>query len=223
MFIDPFGISHTPFDLIQRFMKNEKCEVLINFMYSYVNRFKDKLPEQITALYGTGVWRDYRDIPPAEREEFLVSLYERQLNSIASYTWSFKMINMRNQPEYILFYGTNNILGLEKMKEAMWKTSPVGPYSFSSREHGHGQTFLFGPEDIANLQQLKEILINRFCGQTVSIEDIERFVLLETDFIKNHIRQKTLVPLERDGKIKVVSQRARRNSYPDGTQIYFCT
>jgi three-Cys-motif partner protein len=39
VFIDPFGFTGMPFALIKRIMSNEKCEVLITFMYEEINRF----------------------------------------------------------------------------------------------------------------------------------------------------------------------------------------
>jgi len=41
VFIDPFGFTGIPFSLIKRIMQNERCEVLINFMYEEINRFID--------------------------------------------------------------------------------------------------------------------------------------------------------------------------------------
>ncbi|MDR7666253.1 three-Cys-motif partner protein TcmP, partial [Methanosarcina sp. Z-7115] len=40
-FIDPFGISDTPFSIIERIVKFKRCEVLITFMSGFINRFKN--------------------------------------------------------------------------------------------------------------------------------------------------------------------------------------
>ncbi|MCH7713180.1 MAG: three-Cys-motif partner protein TcmP, partial [Chloroflexi bacterium] len=59
VFVDPFGYSHTPFGVIRRLLGNPNCEVLITFMYQFINRFVS-LPEQwghLDQLYGTSDWR----------------------------------------------------------------------------------------------------------------------------------------------------------------------
>jgi three-Cys-motif partner protein len=38
-FLDPFGFSHMPIHLIERIVRNSRCEGLITFMYEEINRF----------------------------------------------------------------------------------------------------------------------------------------------------------------------------------------
>ena len=61
-FIDPFGFSDTPFDLIRRLMANPKCEVFITFMFEEINRFKShpnpKIGQHLDRLFGTMDWRN---------------------------------------------------------------------------------------------------------------------------------------------------------------------
>lgn len=59
IFIDPFGYN-LPFELIQRLMEHEKCEVFINFMYEFINRFIRRAgQEQVKIrLFGTEEWHN---------------------------------------------------------------------------------------------------------------------------------------------------------------------
>src|SRR5579859_472831 len=59
------------------------------------------------------------------------ALYLRQLHTGAAYVRSFEMSNARDVTDYYLFYATNELLGLKKMKEAMWKTDESGEFRFS--------------------------------------------------------------------------------------------
>jgi len=54
-FIDPFGISDTPFTIIERIMNFKKCEVMITFMSGFINRFKEhpNAIDHIDTLFGT--------------------------------------------------------------------------------------------------------------------------------------------------------------------------
>ena len=56
--IDPFGYSHTPINVIRRLMSNSRCEVLITFMYQFINRFVSQESQwaHLDGLYGTQDW-----------------------------------------------------------------------------------------------------------------------------------------------------------------------
>lgn len=152
LFVDPFGIKEVSYDLIRQFMSHKKCEVLVNFMIESINRFMvtPEFQPYLDELFGTDIWRNYYDHP--NRIDGLIALYESQLMKIAKYIWSFEMKDIRNKTKYILFFGTNHILGLEKMKDAMWKLCPTGDYIFSDRSHGQMTLFdAYNPESLATI------------------------------------------------------------------------
>jgi three-Cys-motif partner protein len=68
IFIDPTGWTGYPFKKIERLLESPKCEVLINFMYSFVIRFlKHPDPKIIASLdpvLGGPGWRDRLDAAP---------------------------------------------------------------------------------------------------------------------------------------------------------------
>src|SRR5262249_32498822 len=131
VFIDPFGFSHTPFKTIARILQNPRSEVLVTFMYEEINRFlaHPDQPQNYDDLFGTGEWRKAATINDAEkRRRFIHDLYLAQLRTLAKYVRSFEMLNKGNRTDYFLFFATNGLIGLEKMKEAMWKVSPTGDY-----------------------------------------------------------------------------------------------
>ena len=123
-FIDPFGWAGTPFYIVKEIMKHPSCEVFVNFMYQEINRFIG-LPDQeknFDAFFGTEKWREGISIEnPRHRNRFLHDLYMKQLSSVAGvkFVRSFEMRNQKDVTDYYLFYGTNNLLGLKKMKEAL--------------------------------------------------------------------------------------------------------
>jgi hypothetical protein len=41
------------------------------------------------------------------------------------------MRNKSNATDYFLFFATTSLLGMEKMKDAMWAVDPSGAYDFS--------------------------------------------------------------------------------------------
>ena len=82
-FIDPFGYSDTPFTMIQRLMKQPRCEVLINFNYEELNRFlllESQWPH-FDQQFGTGQWRTGVALAGESRQQYLHDLYKTQLEN----------------------------------------------------------------------------------------------------------------------------------------------
>jgi three-Cys-motif partner protein len=99
-FVDPFGWSQTPFSIVKRLLTNDKCELLINFMYEDINRFigVSEHADKWDHLFGTEDWRDIVAIQQAsQRRRAIHDLYQRQLRTIAGaqYVRSFEMRNKR--------------------------------------------------------------------------------------------------------------------------------
>lgn len=219
--VDPFGFSGVPLNSIKRLLAFPQCEVLFNFMIESVYRFAGKgtsAEHRFEEMFGT---TDYTAAPPVgeAREEFLLGLYMRQLRTECSFKHvrDFKMVNDRGRTGNHLIFGTRNDKGLNAMKQAMWKVDPVLGRRFSDQEHG--LLSLFGNEP--DLTVLRQQIIERFGGTVATIEEVERFVLTDTDFLPNsHLKNKTLKPLENDGFITSVDGR-KKHGYPSGCSITF--
>jgi len=228
VFVDPFGFSHTPFTLIQRIMSNRRCEVLITFMYEAINRFLDHsdLPERYDELFGTDQWRSV--IPeknPELRRQWIHDIYKSQLEGPAAikYVRSFKMMDSGNRTEYFLFFGTNNVTGLKKMKEAMWKVDRDGTFKFSDATVNPNQTVLFESEP--NYASLKKELLQKFRGKNVSVEEIEDFVVAFTPFRETHFKRQILKPMEEadlpELKVTAAKRGRKKGNFPEGTRVKF--
>jgi three-Cys-motif partner protein len=228
VFVDPFGFSHTPFTLIQRIMSNPRCEVLITFMYEAINRFLDHpdLPERYDELFGTDRWRSVIPEKNSElRRQRIHDIYKSQLEGPAGikYVRSFKMMDLGNRTEYFLFFGTNNVTGLKKMKEAMWKVDPEGSFKFSDATVNPNQPLLFESEP--NYLSLRKELLRRFSAKEVSVEEIEDFVLAATPFRETHFKRQILKPMEEASppELRVISAKPgrKKGNFPEGTRLKF--
>jgi three-Cys-motif partner protein len=78
-FIDPFGFSGVPMELMRRLGANPKCEVLISFMYESITRWAahpdPKIQAHLDDLFGTDEWRAIAaDADPDRRRDGLVEL-----------------------------------------------------------------------------------------------------------------------------------------------------
>ena len=221
VFIDPFGFSGIPMDIIKRIMQNARCEVLITFMYDDMNRFLT-IPgneKHLDETFGSPKWRDTPPVGNSKaRLQFLHNLYRDQLRSYAEieHVHSFKMINKSNKADYFLFFGTNNITGLAKMKAAMWRIDETGSFQFSDATHNPLQGVLFETEPRFDL--LKKIILNKFKGLEVRVGELEEFIITETPFLDSHYKTKILRPMEvadpPEIRVKVAGSR-RRGTYKD--------
>ena len=230
IFIDPFGFSGVPLNLIKRIMANPHCEVLITFMYEEIVRFMSLASNEkhLDGLFGTDKWRVINANKKLSSDERLLefhNLYQSQLSKEAGikFVRSFMMVNQNNKPDYFLFFGTNHPLGLEKMKEAMWRIDKGGSFQFSDATYNPKQAVLFEPTP--NYVRLKKDILAEYKGKKIKIEDLEVFVITKTAFITSHIRKNVLDRMEAANppEIKVASNngKRRKGTYPKGTIIEF--
>jgi three-Cys-motif partner protein len=225
-FVDPFGWSQTPFTLIARLLAIPHSEVLVNFMYEEVNRFLG-VPAHASKwdrLFGIPDWREIVPIKaPTERRQRIHDLYKAQLQRAgAEWVWSFEMRNRSRTTDYFLFFGTKNITGLEKMKEAMWRVDHSGGFIFADPKHsGQPLELEFEP----NYAFLRRLIQERFAGQQVPVEEVGRFVLIETPFLASHYKRAVLAPMERESPpaLQVINARPnrRRGTFPSRTVVAF--
>lgn len=225
-FIDPFGWSGVPIQLVAELLSYSRCEVLFNFMYDSVNRFvgdeRPAIAKHFAELFGTNEdeHRHAAELAGEERKRFLRDLYIRQLREVGAFQHvrAFELMDVdRGRTAYYLVYGTRHHKGLELMKDAMWALDPTGGVRFSG--FAGAQEMLFEAEP--DFDPLREALLNEFAGREASVDEIELFVIEQTDYKKTHYKKNVLKELERDEVIECLSERKRRGTYPPGTILRF--
>ncbi len=225
-FIDPFGWSGVPLGLIRDLLASDKCEVLFNFMYDSVNRFvTDERPgvaRHFAELFGTteAEHQSASALTGEKRKAFLQNLYMRQLRDVGGFSFvrSFELMDVeRGRTAYFLMFGTRHHKGLQVMKDAMWALDPVSGARFAG--FAGDQQMLFSAEP--DTSPLHDALLERFSGESVAVETIERFVIEETDYKTTHYKKQVLKVLEEEGRLVCESARNRRGTYPKGTKLQF--
>jgi hypothetical protein len=198
-------------------MKRPSTELLLNFMFEEINRFlshKDQ-PENFDALFGCPDWRKADELSGYVRKSFLHDLYRDQLKSVAGarYVRSFEMLNDRGASDYFLFFATQSLLGLRKMKEAMWRIDPAGGVRFSDATN-FNQHVLFEPKPDARL--LRRLIEAQFSDKRATVRDVELFVLEDTAYHGGHYK-KVLREMEGASYLTPVNPplKRRKGSYPD--------
>lgn len=187
-FIDPFGYSQTPMNVVQTFLEGAKSEVLINFMGGAVVRAlrREFLAPKLDLLFGNSNWKNARNGPdwekmtPVWRRNKLANEYEVSLKKKAQYVCRFAMRTGRNRHLYHLIFATHHEKGLKQMKDAMIKFNGVGDsqddMAFSDYTFAKMKDFDKKKWVDYCAQQVK----NQFSGTCVKKDTIRKFVLFET-------------------------------------------
>lgn len=243
--IDPFGVSDTPMSTVARIVANERSEVYISFMYEEMNRFLEhpNLERPLDVLFDCCEWRKARGMVGDERRDFLFGLYKTQLKKNgAKYVVHFELYEGARL-KYAIFFGTGNLLGCDRMKQAIWRVAPMGDFRFRGGQIGQ----LMLGDDFVDYSLLEKDLQQEFRLQGwQSIDEVEAFVQSDaTGFHSSHLRT-ALRSMEESGDIRVrrpsskdretakakeeqlsfgiadfaQPKRANRN-YPAGTTILF--
>ncbi len=226
VFIDPFGFAGAPFELVKEVLQNPRCEVFVTFMVNPIQRFLEHPDETIrnhfVDLFGTEQVLRLAD-GGGDRVEALRELYQRQLESCATFVRSFEI---RDQPErvlYYLFFASQHPLGHEKMKEAMWRADPTGAFRFRDNTDPTQLVLLDPAADVA--EQVVKVILGRFASQTLRAETVKEYVLNETPFLDKHktaamrlIEQRELVAVE---PRKAPATKRRKGTFPDDVVLHF--
>lgn len=123
IFIDPTGWTGYPFDKIRPLFARAKCEVLINFMYEFINRFSysnDKdIIDSMAPILGGSDWADRLD-PDLPRGIAVEKLFRETLKSTGKFNFvvSTKIDKATaERPHFFITYGTKSADGLKTFRQ----------------------------------------------------------------------------------------------------------
>jgi three-Cys-motif partner protein len=196
-FIDPYGFTIS-MDLLNQLLDFPACELLINFMYRYIDMaiHQPVQAANMDSLFGCHDWQGLTAIkdPPTRANE-TIALFSGQLS--AKYVTHMNMIGDNNVLKYALIHATNHERGREVMKQAIWSVTPDGTFSAYER-NTPDQLVLIVPEP--DLKPLKYSLHSAFAGQKVQMTDVDRWLLSQL-YLPKHLHQ-VLRELRDDGVVQ---------------------
>jgi len=218
VFLDQFGYSAVPMELIGRVLSHGQCEVLTYLFWRDLDRFiTDPHKHQgISTAFGCGDWEPAISLPAGQRERFMLRTYMQSLRNRAraEYVWPFAMLDQNERLLYWLFFCTNNIRGLYQMKRAMWKVDQTGGFTFNDKD-GFGQLkFLTAYTD----EQLAKDMERELAGRTMRVGEVEVWVLAHTPAYKF---KAPLAAMERRGTVKAMNPPPSRHGgkFPDDDML----
>jgi three-Cys-motif partner protein len=118
VFIDPTGWTGFGLQQIAPILKHHRGEVIVNFMFDYINRFLEHttpaITRQMNELFGGPGWEKVVQSSP-RREEAIVSLYRERMREVGGYRFvtSTRILKPTADRAYFyLIYGTRHLKGL---------------------------------------------------------------------------------------------------------------
>ena len=215
-FIDPFGFSLKMKDVVD-IMRHPQNEILINFMFDYINRFisDDACATKFDDLFGCKDWCRAREMVGEERENFIIGLYRRQLKKVSKYVFPFRMSYPdRDRTYYYLIHAANNLKGCSIMKSA-----------FASQNYGRVEYLGYKQNELTifdvkefKVGELEKYLTTRYAGRRLSFNEIVEEIIDETYYLESDIRT-TLKSMRCEGKIKTVPVTSKTDRGLGGKDI----
>ena len=162
VFIDPTGSTGFGLKQITPILQHRPGEVLVNFMFDYINRFLDDPRPDIAAsfaeLFGGPGW-ETAVRSAVRREDAIVDLYKERMRAAGGFAHvtSTRILKPTHDRSYFyLVYGTRHFKGLVEFREVERKAVDEQERvrlaaKQENREARTGQTELFTPDDVAGI------------------------------------------------------------------------
>ncbi len=218
-FVDPFGYT-MKMSSIAKMMDNHKNEVIINFMYDFINRFLSVTdPNILNDFFGSNDWVKANNMSGTERERFLIDLYKSKLQEAtgAKYVYAYRLCFVdKDQTYYYLVHATNNIQGITYMKD-----------SFASVNYGRVE-YLGKRQDEISLFDLTEFksydfaqrALKRFSSQRKTFDYIWEKVADTVPYTSKDLSE-ALDVLQKEGKVTIIRKTSKRGQYKGQDLIVF--
>ena len=125
-FVDPKGWTQYPFSKVGSIIERKPGEVLINFMYDFINRATNiedpRIRKRLDLLFASTHWkkRITTDLSKTERETAIVNEFMETLKRVGNYPFALSTpVKKRgkNRTLYHLVYGTAHERGIEVFRD----------------------------------------------------------------------------------------------------------
>ena len=228
-FVDPWGYKGLSLRLVNSVLKDWGCDCIFFFNYNRINMglSNPMVKEHMDALFGEKRADELRPklngLSPSKRELMIV---EELCQSIKSYgnpytlPFTFKDARGRRTSHHLIFI-SKDFRGYEIMKDIMAResssqTQGVPSFEYNPADFLPKQSLLF--QLSRPLHDLKEMLIEQFAGQTLTMYEIYEQHNVDKPYIKKNYKD-VLWELEEEGKI--TAGRHRKSTFGDSVMATF--
>jgi three-Cys-motif partner protein len=222
-FVDPFGFKIN-ISTLHRIMQIPQSEILLNFMFTQVNRFLiDDLEDALNGLFGCPDWKEVREMHGEARERGIIDLYRKQLKKSANFVYPYRIsFPDKDRTYYYLFHLTNHVKGCKIMKSSFAKFN-YGNVEFSGPKHGVLSLF---DNDAFKTEEIGKFLLSRYSGMKKTYDDLLSDLIDETPYLEKQIRA-ALMDMEKKGLLKIsrmpvcTETGRKRTAIADKDMLYF--
>jgi len=217
-FVDPWGYKGLSLALINSVLKDWGCDCIFFFNYNRINMGlnNEKVCEHMDALFGKiradSIREKLAGLEPNERELLIIEELSRALKEMsAKFVLPFAFKNEQGtRTKHHLIFITKSFKGYEIMKEIMAKESSeseqgVPSFEYSPASKDYPTLFALN----LPLNDLEEMLLNEFQGQTITMRLIYERHCVDKPYIKPNYKS-ILTKMEAASKIKVNPPAAGR-------------
>lgn len=200
--LDGWG-TDTPYSIVHQLGRQDNAEVLITFArdWSMRDRHREDDPHQLDQFYGESrVWRQLANRgAPLEAKTALLEYYLGRLTEAGfPYHLTFELVDEGGH-ELLLIYATKSELGIERMKDAMWKVDPVYGQRFRDPRDENQLTLDISEEPELSLLK-RQLLATVVEAGSIPLSELKRYTLLKTIYREPHA---TTAVRELDAEMKV--------------------
>lgn len=231
-FMDPLGWTDISITKLRKLATRPRSELLITFMYDFVNRFitKDSLREQITGMLGTLDESDLVTIEakdPKSREAYVVHRYRESLKQAVGSEGKEKprayhaevMDRQKDRTKYHMVYVTRHPKGIIVFAEQSEKVEFIQKVvRIQAKRDASGQVGLFPAEEEAQLDgdsdmtKVKEYWLSLLSTEPIPFgEDVLADMLETTGWLARDFQQ-SFGELMTEGRVENVDARGKRRT-----------
>lgn len=230
LFVDPYNFGDLKIKVMIDFAHKYYSEILFNYFSSDYKRninnphVRAKQQKIINSMVGINGY-NYK-----MNDDDVLKLIQKELkkNNIKfSFYYPFKIGRGNGIELYRILYATPNIVGLKKLKKALWDVFN-GKSSYKKENICDGQLSLFSDKQneeyylINYLIEARELVLNHFSSTCVSYETIMEFILENTMLRDGQIINKLLKPLEKEEKlIRIIPSSVNKSNYKLSNYKFF--
>lgn len=185
-FLDSWGNVAVPIDVVRR-LARRGSEVFVTLGRRFWSQFGKSVGSEWDAMFGTDEWRAVAEIRGAPAQAaFLKACYRRSLQQAGfTYVVDFELVDARGEHLYLI-HGTTHQLGVERMKDALWKVDPVSGAGFRDpRGQLQGQQPL-GLDWEPDLSPLRAMVSEWIADGAKSLEHLRRRTFEDTVYKQAH-------------------------------------
>lgn len=133
-FIDPTGIGHAPFSLIEKLHKKTRCDLLINVQHGMgikmnLHQYTEDADEQsaLTRFLGNDSWKKLPRNNPRDFFRGVLELYKIQLEALgfAHIGREVLISNSKNTPLYLLLFASKHPRGKDFWEKSLKGVMPM--------------------------------------------------------------------------------------------------